>query len=185
MLSEALFTPSGTNPDCPNTSFWTAADVESTEAEVSELVAAFVRAIQPELVLETGCWHGFTTAAIAHALARNGHGRLVSVELREDVAVIARQRCAAFSNASILVCDSLAYTPEGEVQFAWFDSSLGIREAEFRRYYPFLTGIVGFHDTGRHHGVVREQVQQLAAEGLLRPVFLNTPRGRVFCEVLR
>src|SRR5271169_5705555 len=112
MLSEALFTPSGTNPDCPNTNWWTAADVDSTEAEVSELVAAFVRAIQPELVLETGCWHGFTTAAIAQALARNGHGRLVSVELHEEVAAIARQRCAGFNNTSIVVCDSLTYTPD-------------------------------------------------------------------------
>jgi predicted O-methyltransferase YrrM len=163
---------------------WNAEDVETTEVEVAELVAAFVRAIQPEIVLETGCWHGFTTVAIAQALAKNGHGGLVSIEHDGEVADIARRRCAGFSNTTILVCDSLTYTPHGSVQFAWLDSSLGIREAEFRKYYPFLTGIVGFHDTGRHHGVVREQVERLASEALLRPAFLNTPRGCAFCEVL-
>jgi SAM-dependent methyltransferase len=183
-ISEEIFTPRGINPDCPDTQFWTAEDRESSEVEVAELVAGFVRAIQPELVLETGCWRGLTTFAIAQALAKNGHGRLVSIDRDGAVAAVARDRCAVFQNLEVLICDSLSYMPDAPVQLAWLDSSLGIREAEFRRYYPFLSGIVGFHDTGRHHAIVREQVERLAHEGLLRPIFLNTPRGCAFCEVL-
>jgi predicted O-methyltransferase YrrM len=39
------------------------------------------RSVQPQTVVETGVHHGFSTALILGALRRNGHGRLISVDL--------------------------------------------------------------------------------------------------------
>lgn len=68
--SEARFTPP--RPECPYPEWWTSTDVDSTECEVTALVAAFVVALQPELVIETGTAFGQTAEAIGHAVAANG-----------------------------------------------------------------------------------------------------------------
>ncbi len=180
---ESEFTGSR-NPDCPHPQRWTAPDVHATECEVTELVAAWVRALQPDLVVETGSYHGHTTLAIAQAMKRNGHGRLVSLEIDPGLVDLARQRVSAYPHVEILCEDSLQWTPPSPIGFAWFDSAIPNRELEFRRYFPWLRGaIVGFHDTGRHHRVVRAAVEKLAGEGLLTPLFLNTPRGVAFAQV--
>jgi hypothetical protein len=74
--SEARFT--APRADCPHPEYWHSTDSDSTEIEVTELVAAFVRAPQPETVLETGSAFGQTAEAIRRTLAANGHGRLVT-----------------------------------------------------------------------------------------------------------
>ncbi len=55
-ILESTFTPP--DPDCPRPDWWHARDAQATEDEVIELVAGFVRALQPELVLETGTYLG-------------------------------------------------------------------------------------------------------------------------------
>lgn len=42
---------------------------------------ALVRALRPATFVETGVMHGLSSAFILKAMARNGHGRLVSVDL--------------------------------------------------------------------------------------------------------
>jgi hypothetical protein len=42
---------------------------------------ALVRALRPAVFVETGVLHGLTSAFLLDALARNGHGRLLSVDL--------------------------------------------------------------------------------------------------------
>jgi hypothetical protein len=66
--SEARFTPP--RPDCPHPEWWTSTDDDSTECEVTALVAAFVVALQPELVIETGTAFGQTAEAIGHRWPR-------------------------------------------------------------------------------------------------------------------
>jgi predicted O-methyltransferase YrrM len=80
-------------PDWTNPGYWTAPDAYSTECEVTELVAAFVRALQPEYVVETGTAFGYTAAAIGAALAANGHGRLDTIEIDEEKVTLASDRC--------------------------------------------------------------------------------------------
>src|SRR3990172_5741896 len=69
---------------CPHPERWHATDGDSTEQEVTELIAAFARALQPDLVIETGSGFGQTTALLAESLWLNGQGRLVSFETNAD-----------------------------------------------------------------------------------------------------
>lgn len=170
-------------PDCPNPHYWTSADAMATEAEVTELVAAMVRALQPDFCIETGSWIGTTSHAIGEALARNGHGELVSLEIDVDKCEEARARCAGLP-VTVLGASSMTYTPERPVDFAWFDSACELRPLEFFRYLPAMHDrtVVGFHDTGPQHPV-RELLVPLERDGTLQPLYLPTPRGVMFARV--
>lgn len=168
---------------CRNPGLWTAADAYSAECEVTELVAAFVRATQPEYCVETGTCFGQTAEAIGNALKANGHGHLVTLEVDADKVAMARQRCTHLP-VTVLHLSSDAFEPAEPIGFAWFDSLLDLRVSEFRRYKPWLHpgAVVGFHDT--HHGNLWGEIDRLVSERLLRPMFLPTPRGVCFAEVL-
>lgn len=180
LMSESSFT--APRPDCPRPELWHAVDAYSTEVEVSELVATFVRALQPELVVETGTCVGLTALMIGQALAANGHGRLVSLEVNDELAAGARQTCAGLP-VEILTMSSMDYVPGEPIGFAWFDSLLSLRVAEFERFRPWLTAgtIVGFHDTGPQFGQYGDDVAQIPGT---RSIRLRTPRGVTFAEVL-
>ena len=171
------------HPDCPRPELWTAADAYSTEVEVTALVAAFVRALQPEYVVETGTCFGQTAEAIGRALADNGHGRCVSLEIDPDKVTSSRGRCAGLP-VDVLEVSSLDFTPAEPIGFAFFDSLLGLRLPELHRYRPWLPvgTIVGFHDTSPHMGTLGADLEAL---GDLRTIRLRTPRGVTFAEVLR
>lgn len=178
---ESEFT--GARPDCPHPQRWTAADAHSTECEVTELVAAFVRALQPDYVVETGsCW-GQTAEAIGQALLANGQGRLVTLEVEPAKVVATQARCAGLP-VDVVQASSLAWMPEHPVDFAWFDSLTHLRPEEFRRYLPHMHDrtVVGFHDTGPQHPV-RDLLRPLEQEGLIVPLYLPTPRGVCFARV--
>ena len=63
---------------------FTALDGGSTENEYLELLTALVRVQKPERVLETGCYLGVGTAAIAKGLRANGFGKLHSVDFNKE-----------------------------------------------------------------------------------------------------
>lgn len=168
--------------DCPHPEYWTSTDNQSTELEVTELVASFVRALQPEYVLETGTCLGQTAYAIGQALARNGHGHMDSLEVDERLIDIARQRCSGLPVA-IHQCSSLQFQPAHRIDFAWLDSLMRLRMAELQRFRPWLQAgaIIGIHDTGRHFGRYGDEVEQ---HTWVRALRLATPRGVTFLEVL-
>jgi predicted O-methyltransferase YrrM len=174
---EGGFTPA--RDDCPHPEWWSAIDRDSTEREVTALVAGFVRGLQPEYVIETGTAFAQTTRAIGRALKKNGHGRLVSLEVNAKRVRQARRLCARLP-VDVVERSSLEFEPERPVDFAWFDSLPELRVAEFRRYRPWMHAgtVVGFHDTT----VLAEKIklEQLEDEGLLRCLRLPTPRGVVF-----
>lgn len=167
---------------CADPDRWTAPDPHSTECEVTELVAAFVRALQPDYVIETGtCW-GQTAEAIGQALAANGRGVLHTLEVDPAKVVASRERCAGLP-VEVIECPSLEHTPVGDIGFAWFDSLIPLRIPEFHRFLPWLrTGaIVGFHDTSPNMGTLAAEVASLP----VRSITLPTPRGVTFAEVVR
>ena len=55
----------------------------STEYEFLNLLHAFVLAMKPARVIETGTFTGMGTVAIAHAMKMNGVGRLWTVDLED------------------------------------------------------------------------------------------------------
>jgi len=179
LLSEATWT--APRPDCPRPELWHAPDDESTEVEVSALVAGFVRALQPDVVVETGSGWGQTSEAIGLALAVNEHGRLWTLETNPARAEGVRQRCLALP-VTIIERSSLDWLPPGPISFAWIDSALADRVEELGRFRQFLPAgaIVGVHDTGPQHGI-RDAVEAI---DWIRWLYLPSPRGVSFGEVL-
>jgi predicted O-methyltransferase YrrM len=167
---------------CPHPEWWTSTDPQSTEFEVSDLVAGFVRALQPEYVIETGTCIGQTASAIGYALKVNGHGRLDTLETEHDRAEHSRDVCKDLP-VTVHEIPSLEFEPTGPVDFAWLDSRLDLRIPEYERYRPWMTpgAIVGFHDTAPHHGSFGDDIEALPG---LRAIRLRTPRGVTFGQVL-
>lgn len=170
--------------DCPHPERWRSYDWDSAEVEVSDLVAAFVRALRPDYVVETGTAFGQTAYAIGIVLAEAGVGHLYTVEVDHDRVVQAQERCKDLP-VTVVEKDSLEFDPPDGIGFAWFDSLLGLRIPEFRAYYKRFAkhATVGFHDTGPHFPIW-PHIEALETEGLLLPIRLPTPRGVVFGEVL-
>lgn len=142
-----------------------------------------MRALQPDYVIETGtCW-GQTAEAIGRALHANGHGRLDTLEVDPVKVGASAERCVGLP-VTVLCCPSLEYTPPEQVGFAWFDSLMDLRIAEFERYWPQMAvgSFVGFHDTSPNMGTLAAQVDGLT---MVRAVHLPTPRGVTFAEVVR
>jgi len=157
---------------------------QSTEVEVTALVAAMVTALQPDFVIETGSGIGGTTEAIGNALRANGQGDLVSLEVDPERIAVARARCRDLP-VTILQMSSMDYTPDRLIDFAFFDSLARLRALEFERYLPWMHSrtVVGFHDTGPHHPM-RGYLLPLEQRGLLvSSLYLPTPRGVMFSRV--
>jgi len=160
--SEAEFTPA--TALCPHPERWTADDDESTENEVGELVYGLVRALQPDLCVETGTAFGATAERIGLALATNGHGRLYTLEADVRRVRVARKRVAGLP-VTVEWCHSLndpcctsalqeALKRGRHIDFAFFDALYRNRVAEFDRFRPFMRvgAIVCFHDTAPGRG---------------------------------
>lgn len=159
-------------------------DSDSTEFEVLELIAGFIRALQPEVVVETGTAFGYGAEAIGNALFTNRHGKLYTFEVDQERCSIARRRCEGLP-VHVVNLDVRQVQPEEKINFAFFDSLTELREGEYRHLYPFIPkgSIVCFHDAAPHHDVW-PSVKRLESEGLLKSIRLRTPRGVAFCEVL-
>lgn len=175
------------NDWCPRPQYWHSTDPQSTEIEVSELVGTFVRALQPEYVIETGSCLGQTSFAIGLALAANRHGRLDTLEPDPERAAFTRDRVARHEGIAAAVTvheiGSMEFTPAEPIGFAWLDSRFELRVPEFERYRDWMGPgtIVGFHDTAPHHGLWGDDIGKLPG---VRQIRLRTPRGVTFVEVL-
>jgi hypothetical protein len=180
VVAESTWTAPRT--DCPHPEWWSSTDPQSTELEVSELVAAFVRALQPEYVVETGTCLAQTAYIIGLALTANGHGRLDTLETDPERAEFSRSRCTGLP-VTVHCASSLDFTPPAPVGFAWLDSETWLRIPEFERFRPHVLpgAIVGFHDTAPHHGPWGRAVEALPGTRAIR---LRTPRGVTFVEVM-
>lgn len=182
-LSESRWTQP--REDCPHPEYWTSTDAQSTELEVTELVGAFVRAIQPELVLETGTCIGQTAEVIGTALVANGHGRLVTCEPEPKLAAFARARCRGLP-VDIVEEPSLDYIARlgSRVGFAWLDSLIWLRVPELTALHDLGLlapgAVIGVHDTGPQHGTLGADVRSIP---WLTSLSLRTPRGVTFCQV--
>lgn len=178
---ESRFTAS--RRDCPFPDRWSSTDPDSTEIEVTMLVAGFVAALQPDLVVETGTAWGQTAKAIGEALAANGQGELVTYEPNGKRADYSADLCADLP-VTVIRQESLvglAGLREQQVRvgFAWLDSLLDLREQELWGLKPMLSrkAVVGIHDSAIHiPGTIRKLRQQWDI------IDLPTPRGVAFLQ---
>jgi predicted O-methyltransferase YrrM len=187
---ESRFTPA--NQFCAHPEYWTSLDQDSTENEVSEMLAGLVRAIQPEYVVETGTAYGVTTMLLGAALKQNGHGRLVSLDTDGQMIENARKGVREFENligdipVEIRQQNSMDFVPDQDIDFAFFDSWQEGRHLEYSRYKELgriKSGtIIAFHDTAPHHQVLKH-IKALEEAGEVRPIYFRTPRGVTIAQV--
>lgn len=170
------------NDWCDHTQHWHADDDQATEHEVTELVAAFVRALQPEVAVETGTWAGQTTRAIGVALQRNGHGHLYAVEMDAGHADQARAQCRDLP-VTVVHASSTAWDAPAGIGFAFVDGDTDrCAEVSYLLDKMLPGAIIGVHDTGPQHAAGR--MDWLNAHPRLNVITLRTPRGVSFAEVL-
>lgn len=177
MSTEDQHTPPRT--DCPHPEWWHADDGQGTEHEVTELVAAFVRALQPEHCIETGSYMGQTSVAIAHALHRNGHGYLDTFEIDKERAFVTHTKLAPWREyARVHECPVTDYDPI-DVDFAFIDSETDVRLDEFAHMVTASSNsaVFIFHDTRF------DWADQLHAMPSIRCLYLPTPRGVTIAQV--
>ncbi len=185
--SEARWTPP--SDWCPDPQWWHAdsEDADGAEYEVADLVRALVRALQPEIAVETGTATGKTARMIGEALARNRHGHLHTVEIDKDAAWRAMEAVDGLP-VSVYCTDTLQWDPPSPVDFAWIDSgAANVRVEEVWRWREkFRRGaVVGVHDTAPTMG--RDATMHAMARvfrDLGWPVLnLRTPRGVMLAQV--
>lgn len=194
MELESRFTPP--RPDCPHPERWHSPDSDSTEIEVSRLVAAFVEALRPDLVIETGTAFGQTAELIGDALGPVANTWLITFEPDAERARQARQRCIATrvdvrEESSLVGIQSLIDATDGnhpKVGFAWLDSLLELRVPELEAIRPLLApgAIVGVHDCGEpghtKYNLFAGEVAAAAQEMGFNRISLPTPRGVTFLQ---
>lgn len=195
MKSEATWTDP--RPDCPRPERYHAPDSDTTESEVTALVAAFVTALQPDLVIETGSAFGHTSRAIGEVLQANGHGSLETYETDIDRAIETGKRTAGLP-VQVHIAPSLdgirTLIADGHVsmvRFAFLDSLLELRVPELQAIRPLLApgAIVGVHDCGepghtKYTPFSREIATAADRLGFNR-ISLPTPRGVTFLQWTR
>jgi predicted O-methyltransferase YrrM len=181
-------------PDCPNPERWHSPDPDSTEIEVSRLVAAFVEALRPDLVVETGTAFGQTAELIGRVLDIAEEGSLVSFET--DPARVAHSRArlrglpvSVEEKPSLVgIQEMIDTTPAGKVGFAWLDSLFELRVPELEAIRPLLSkgAIVGIHDCGEPGATKYSEFATTVAAAATRMGFnrisLPTPRGVTFLQ---
>ncbi len=182
MHTEDEFT--GASGWCPEPHLWHAHDSESSEAEVGTFIGALVRTVKPSIAVETGSAYGYTTREIGIALTDNGRGCLWTVEIDRGRADDVAQLCRDLP-VTVACDDSLKWTPPEGINLCFFDSLGPLRQKEFLRYRPHMAEgcIVAFHDMAPHHGI-KQDVEALMERGMIRAIFLHTPRGLCIGEIL-
>lgn len=171
------------NDACAHPERYTARDMHATEDQVIDLITGFIRALQPDYVIETGTHHGLTARAIGLALQQNGHGHLDTLEIDPDTARIATDLCAGLP-VTVHTTGSLDFTPRDRIEFAWIDSAIPNRVPEIRRFQPHFAphAVIGVHDTGSQF-TTKRYLRELEKEGWIRFTRLPTYRGVAFASL--
>lgn len=174
---------------CPAPQYFHSTDGDSTEREVAEFIGALVRVAQPEYVVELGAAFGETTHQIVTALTRNGHGRLVTLEVDPVRAQYVRDRLSAYENWEIVEQSSLEWLPPPDappIGVLFSDTLRDIRVQELLRFLPYMRpcGLAAVHDSGWDVGAIRGNLEQaLVKPGLARAIDFPTSRGLTLLEI--
>lgn len=165
---------------CRHPERYTAVDVHATEDQVITLVRAYITALQPDYVVETGTYLGHTAQAIGEALRENGHGHLDTVELDADLAERARERVAGLP-VTVHTMRSRDFKPRAPIEFAWIDEVIMERNHSLAAYRRFFASgaVIGVHDTGSTFNT-RKRLQRI---DWLDFQYLPTFRGVGFAVV--
>jgi predicted O-methyltransferase YrrM len=147
---------------------WSAPDEMATEYETCDFLFGLVRLCKPRVVIETGCYHGYATAAIGAALKLNGHGRLATCDIDPSfVKLVTTEMNTMDVPVSVFGVTGLKLCQDTEnVDLAFLDSS-GDRAAEAAALHMAPNGFVVVHDAARRYKMPLEWTH----------IYFPTPRG--------
>ena len=176
-VSEQRFTASNTL--CPRTHLWHATDAMAPETEVADFMYALVRLLKPGLVLETGCYLGFTAVRMAQALKENGYGRLVTCDIEERYVSELNVRSEDLPLEAFRTSGVELLARFESIDLAFIDSG-GDREKEVRQAARRMGrfGVIVLHDTAPN------QTESGIPKSVGLPhLYMNTPRGLTLFQV--
>jgi len=183
---ESRFTPS--TDECPTPELWSCYDDAATEVEVLEFLYSLVRLTKPQIILETGTYHGHGTVHLAQAAKDNGFGRVITCDCGRDEIEVAKARIYSYGLGNLVefnCCTGFELISRvKDVDFAFLDSASGTcRAEELRQLLPKLSrqAVVAVHDTSTIHqncnGGPRNGLKEIASEFGLQIILFDTPRG--------
>jgi len=154
----------------------------SVELEVARFLTAFVVALKPDVVIETGTGEGYSARALATGLRANNGGHLWTVEIEPDKCGTARRLLARHgltSWATVVCADTPTTLDIPPVDLLFVDSNQSQRVSEVEAMLPRMSerGVILAHDSSTVHQRVRAGLDELARKGAISVVHLPTPRG--------
>ncbi|MCL2441460.1 MAG: class I SAM-dependent methyltransferase [Treponema sp.] len=171
---------SGPTDNCSHPYLFSMNDRISSETEVHCFLKTLTQVTKPKFILETGTYKGSSTVAFAEGLRQNGFGKIVTVEIDEN---LSKQAQKLFSQYPVEVINknSLTYIPNETIDILFLDSKRDIRGQEFEHFYPYLNlkSIIVWHDSSyrkQNHSVF-DTVEYLYSKGKIDRILLPTPRG--------
>ena len=172
---------------CPHPEKWHAYDDMATELEVLEFIRVLVLMLKPEMCIETGCYKGHGTEAIARGLEGCGHILTCDLGHENVVATKTRMRELDYEYAEVLQMSGVALINAAPlmIDFAFLDSGMDTpRIDELRALYPKLSpgGVVAIHDTNVQFGLREFHLGPTLRELNMQYIFLDTPRGITLCR---
>lgn len=123
---------------------WECPDETAAESEMSEFLYAFVRLLKPKLVVETGCYKGFSTLLLGQAVCENKLGYVVSCDTDKECVAETRQKVRNLP-VTVKHCSSLSLSELPKADFIFSDSGYEFRAREIASAKAGATVVV--HDT--------------------------------------
>lgn len=155
--------------------YWHSVNGNVCEIEASIFIAALVRLIQPEFVVESGSFEGQTTKYIGMALRENGHGTLESLEIDEGLSKVAANRCVEYP-VRVININSFDYIPDKLIDLLYIDGDYN-RDGDVRHFLPYMAGgsIIVVHDMIAPINIPqRENIIKMCGD---EHILFNIPRG--------
>ena len=173
----------------PSDHRFTRVDGLSAEVETLEFLAAFIRRLKPETVIECGTYRGISSVYMGKALKKNNSGHLHTIERDLDSCQLARQRLLKNELSEwVTVLNGSTATvtlPTGPYGIIFHDASRKYDElrAEFERFTTRLEngGFAFIHDSTFYESDescrVRENCADFAAQNGLVHMSIPSARG--------
>jgi predicted O-methyltransferase YrrM len=119
-------------------------DGMASEYEMHDFLYGLVRLMKPELVVETGCYHGLMTRRLGEAVSANGHGKVISCDVEPEQVSQAISRCEGLPvEVRLSKAEDLPELHDADLIFS--DSSEQSRFLEYHRAKPGCVFLM--HDT--------------------------------------
>lgn len=170
--------------ECPEPARWLAPDGNATEKDVSALIGAFVRALKPDYIVETGSYYGDTAAVMGHALKVLGRGELLTIDIDPDMAALTRKACEDLP-VTCVVAKASDVVPTAPIDLLFIDCDLKDRLRQIRNFRQYASPrcVILVHDTAlieACEGIPEfyAEMARAVADGIVEPwLRLPTPRG--------